>query len=202
MKKEKLSPNMPTFDIEPSDIRSFILAKLNNYVGINEDEERMRQETILFIQNNPNCFSRKLLTGHVNGSAWVVDSEMRMALLTHHTKLDRWLQLGGHSDEDPNTLNVAQREAIEESGLQSVLPISQEIFDIDVHPIPEKGDEPGHLHYDIRFIFTADPEEELVISSESKDLQWVEIDAISALNPSESLIRMVTKTKKLKDNDR
>lgn len=202
MKKEELPYNMSAFNIEPSDARGFILAKLYDYVGFNKDEERMRQETILFIQNNPNCFSRKLLTGHVNGSAWIVDSEMRMALLTHHTKLDKWLQLGGHSDEDPNTLNVAQREAIEESGLKKILPVLQEIFDIDVHPIPEKGDEPEHLHYDIRFIFTANSEEELVISNESKDLRWVEIDAISALNTSESLIRMVTKTKKLKGNDK
>jgi len=183
---------------EPTDARNLILTKLNNYLGSNEDEERMRQEMILFIKNNPNCFSRKLLTGHVNGSAWIVDKDMKMALLTHHAKLDKWLQLGGHSDEDPDTFSVARREAVEESGLKSIAPLSQEIFDLDIHPIPEKGEEKEHFHYDIRFIFTANPEEKLLISSESKDLKWIEIDEISSLNQSESLLRMVRKTKELK----
>lgn len=189
-----------TIDMQSLGERNLILSKLHDYRGFNEDEEKMRRDTILFIQNNPNCFSRKLLIGHVNGSAWIVDPRMRKVLLTHHAKLNKWLQLGGHSDEDPDTLNVAYREALEESGLQSIVILSQEIFDIDIHPIPAKGDEPEHLHYDIRFIFTANPQERLLVSNESKDLQWVEIDAISDLNPSEAMTRMVLKTKNLRDN--
>ena len=50
------------------------------------------------------------------------------------------------------------------------------------------------LNYDLRFMIEADPEEPLVISSESKDLAWVELSRVTALNSEESMARMVRKT--------
>jgi len=52
-------------------------------------------------------------SGHITASAWVVDRAGTMALLTHHRKLGRWLQLGGHADGDPDVRRVALREAME-----------------------------------------------------------------------------------------
>jgi hypothetical protein len=40
----------------------------------------------------------------------------------------------------------------------------------------------------------ADPTEPLVISHESKDLAWVDVAGVTALNPEESMARMVRKT--------
>ena len=57
-------------------------------------------------------------------------------LLMHHTKLDKWFQLGGHCDGDPDVINVAIKEASEESGIKNIKPLSLEIFDIDIHLIP------------------------------------------------------------------
>ncbi len=177
--------------------RAQILDKLEAYVGIDHAEESMRRATIEFIRGNENCFERSLLIGHVNGSAWIVDSSFQYVLLTHHQKLDKWLQLGGHSDGNSDTLDVASREAWEESGLESVKPLTGDIFDIDVHTIPERGSEPEHEHYDIRFIFTADMKEELKVSPESKDLRWVRLEEIDKLNTSDSLKRMAEKTRRL-----
>lgn len=178
--------------------RELILQKLYSYRGINEKEESMKQELISFVQNNPGCFKRSLLTGHVNGSAWVVDDDFEFVLLTHHAKLDKWLQLGGHSDGDPDTLSVAYREAQEESGLNSLKAFSQEIFDLDIHSIPERGSEPEHLHYDVRFLFVANREESLLMTPESKYLQWIELERVILLNDSDSFLRMIDKTKGLK----
>ena len=44
-------------------------------------------------------------------------------------------------------------------------------------------------------MFEADPEELLAITSESKDLAWVEIERVTTLNPEESMARMVRKTR-------
>lgn len=175
--------------------RQYLLDKLDSYKGIDRNEEGMRKELILFVQGNENCFERSLLIGHVNGSAWIVDSSFQYVLLTHHTKLNKWLQLGGHSDGDANTFAVAYREAREESGLTSIKPISENIFDIDIHSIPARNDEPEHLHYDIRFAFTADKNEPLSISTESKDLQWVNLGNVHTLHNNDSVMRMVWKTK-------
>jgi len=157
-------------------------------------EAAMVAEIIRFVEEEADCLLRSCVPGHLTGSAWVVSPERERVLLTHHRKLDKWLQLGGHADGDGDLLAVALREAREESGLTRVRVVSAEIFDVDRHWIPERKGEPGHYHYDLRFLLEADPSEQLAITSESKDLAWVEIGRVTALNPEESVARMVRKT--------
>jgi 8-oxo-dGTP pyrophosphatase MutT (NUDIX family) len=151
--------------------------------------------TIRFVEEHPDCLLRSCLSGHLTGSAWIVSPDRRRTLLTHHQKLDRWLQLGGHADGDPDLLAVAMREAREESGLTKLRAVSPAIFDVDRHWIPARKLEPGHWHHDLRFLIEADPAEPLKISEESKDLAWVELDRVGVLNPSESMVRMVRKSR-------
>src|SRR5512134_1717771 len=81
-------------------------------------EDRVRADHVRqFVRANPDCFERSNPEGHVTGSAWIVSADRRSFLLTHHRKLGRWLQLGGHADGDPDPLRVALREAQEESGM-------------------------------------------------------------------------------------
>ncbi len=157
-------------------------------------EAEMTAATITFVEAEVECLRRECVPGHLTGSAWVVSPDRTRTLLTHHYKLDLWLQLGGHADGDPELLAVALREAREESGLVNVRAVSTEVFDVDRHWIPARKTEPGHYHYDVRFIIEADPHEPLVISSESKDLAWVDVARVTALNAEESMARMVRKT--------
>ncbi len=115
-------------------------------------------------------------------------------LLTHHLKLEKWLQLGGHADGESDLLDVAAREAGEESGLASLRPLHRAIFDVDRHLIPARDAAPAHDHYDLRFIFEADGRERVIVSTESKALAWIELARVAALNPEESMARMVRKT--------
>ncbi len=154
----------------------------------------MVADTIRFVQEHEDCFLRSCVPGHLTGSAWILSPDRTRTLLTHHHKLDKWLQLGGHADGDTDLLAVALKEAREESGLNNVHAVSAEIFDVDRHWIPARKSDPGHYHYDLRFMIEADPAEPLVISSESKDLAWVEVSRVAALNPEESMARMVRKT--------
>lgn len=154
----------------------------------------MTQETLRFVEAEETCLWRTCLPGHLTGSAWIVSPDRSRVLLTHHRKLGKWLQLGGHADGDPDLLSVALREAREESGLTRLRPLSAEPFDVDRHWIPERKSEPAHWHYDLRFLIEADPNEPLIVSHESKDLAWVEIARVAALNSEESMQRMVRKT--------
>jgi 8-oxo-dGTP pyrophosphatase MutT (NUDIX family) len=113
-------------------------------------------------------------------------------LLTHHRKLGRWLQLGGHADGDEDALRVALREAREESGLD-VAPVSSRLFDVDVHEIPARGPDPVHLHYDLRFAIRAIASEAFRVSDESHALRWVSIDRIRTLTEETSILRMAAK---------
>ena len=123
-----------------------------------------------------------------------MDATRTRTLLTHHRKLNLWLQLGGHADGDPDLLAAALREGREESGLMRLRAVSGEIFDLDRHRIPARKTEPEHWHYDLRFMIEADPAEEIAVSDESHDLAWVELGRVAALNPEESMARMVRKT--------
>ena len=113
-----------------------------------------------FVRAHPDCFLRSCREGHITGSAWILSADHRQALLTHHRKLDRWLQLGGHSDGESDPRQVALREAQEESGLARFrfLPEASDPLplDLDVHPIPAFGGEPAHLHLDVRFLLVAE----------------------------------------------
>ena len=165
-------------------------------VATDARDRDLAEEFVRFAETNPDCLLRSCVPGHFTGSAWVVDAGRKRTLLTHHRKLDKWLQLGGHADGDAALLAVALREAQEESGLKAVRAVSAEIFDLDRHLIPARKNEPEHWHYDVRFFIEADPAEPLVITSESKDLAWVELAEVARLNPEESMVRMVRRTAK------
>ncbi|SVA72308.1 uncharacterized protein METZ01_LOCUS125162 [marine metagenome] len=157
--------------------------------------EKTAQSILSFLQADKNPFSRKNFHGHFTGSAWIVNPDKSKILMTHHRKIGKWLQLGGHADDEKDLLKVSQREAKEESGLNNFVILSKEIFDMDIHEIPSIGAEPRHLHYDIRFLLEADPDKEsITVSDESYDVAWIELDKIQQLNSEESIMRMVKKT--------
>ena len=112
-------------------------------------------------------------------------------LLAYHAKLGRWLQPGGHSDGDPDTLAVALREAREESGLD-VRVLDDAIFDIDVHGIPARDGEPAHLHFDVRSLVQA-RDDRFRVSEESHALAWVPAAGLNTLTDEESVLRMARK---------
>lgn len=174
--------------------RELTLQLLDQHQPADAHEARMLEDIKQFVRRYDNFHSRQQLAGHLTGSAWVVSEDRSHSLLTYHGKFDCWVQLGGHVEDDADMLSAAWREAREESGLETVAPLSTQIFDVDVHSIPANPKEPAHFHYDIRFLFAADRNLPLVVSNESKDLAWVEIEKIAELTGEESVLRMVRKT--------
>jgi len=149
-----------------------------------------------FIRENEDCYSRSLLEGHLTGSAWIVTPAFSHCLLIHHRKLNRWLQPGGHADGIHDIQRVARKEATEETGLTSPVLYTPAIFDLDIHTIPERKEVPEHLHYDVRFIYVADPEAPLNISPETNHVAWWSLQAAEALvQENDSILRMIQKTR-------
>lgn len=172
--------------------RETLLTELEQYRQDYPAESATVGQFITFVRENENCFERELLIGHITGSAWVVNTAGTHALFTHHRKLEKWLQLGGHADGDPDVLAVAIREVKEESGLDAT-PLSTVIFDLDAHPIPARKDVPAHIHYDIRYLLQTTGNEAYTVSDESFDLKWIPLEEIIQFTQGEDTHRMATK---------
>lgn len=140
--------------------------------------------TLRLLDRHAKPWQRSVPEGHLTASAWVVDRSGRYAAMIHHRKLNRWLQPGGHIDDtDQSWRTAAQRELAEETGLTAFLAhdSDNQLFDVDVHAIPARPDEPAHFHYDLRFLFVADVgvvhgvsgESSLALNAEeSNDCRW------------------------------
>ncbi|MCA8942028.1 MAG: NUDIX hydrolase [Planctomycetes bacterium] len=151
------------------------------------------------VESRADCLERACEPGHVTASAWIVSADLERCLLTHHRKLGRWLQLGGHADGEPDPRRVALTEAREESGMDDfelrdcgdgVLTL-----DIDVHAIPARRGEPEHEHHDFRFLFVACAGQRLEISDESLELRWFAWDELP--DGDESVGRMAERARRL-----
>jgi 8-oxo-dGTP pyrophosphatase MutT (NUDIX family) len=173
--------------------RRQLIDAIGSYVTQFPEEENFR-EKFLSLLNSEGCFQRDHLPGHITGSAFIIDKSRKFTLLTHHAKLNKWLQPGGHADGDENISGVALREAMEETGLKNFSALQNGIFDIDIHLIPARNNFPEHFHYDVRILLGASRDEGLTITEESHDLAWLSLHDIGSMTGNHSLVRMMKKT--------
>lgn len=152
-----------------------------------------KTQMIKFINDNEACFERSLEIGHVTASAWLLNKDGSKALLMHHAKLNEWFQPGGHCDGNHDVLEVALKEAREESGVAQIHPVFEDIFDIDIHLIPENKSQKAHYHYDVRFLLQITSDEEVFGNSESKELRWITRNKNELLTDNPSVARMFNK---------
>jgi 8-oxo-dGTP pyrophosphatase MutT (NUDIX family) len=172
--------------------RRIVIGLLENYAARFPAERARLTQFVDFVHANERCFERDCWAGHVTGSAWLVNQTRDRVLLTHHKKLGRWLQLGGHSDGVADPLTVAIREAEEESGLD-VIALESAVFDIDIHEIPARNSDPAHLHFDLRFALQTRDGDAFQVSAESHDLAWVNVRRLEDYTDEESVLRMSRK---------
>lgn len=178
--------------------RADLLSLLAAYGPSDPGEEEAKSRIVEFVMENVEL-GRPNPAGHVTASALVVDAVFGRLLLNHHAKLGIWIQFGGHVEAGEGLVEAALRETREESGLASVRLLSAGIFDVDVHPIPARGDVAAHYHYDLRFLAVADPGEAFAVSPESLALRWIALEELPAYSSSESMLRMGRKVAALRD---
>ena len=166
-----------------------------------EDESTDLARIRAFVARHPDPFDRRIREGHLTGSAVIVSEDGARTLLLHHAKLDRWLQPGGHADPGETTgEEVALREATEETGLTGLVlhPTAPRPLDVDVHDIPARGEEPAHLHLDLRYLVVASAGAALSRSTdETRDMKWVAWEHVASLGPDDGLRRALRKARRI-----
>lgn len=158
-----------------------------------------------FVLTNAECAERTHLPGHLTGSAVVVTQDLSHVLLTLHRKLNRWLQLGGHADGSHDLTEVAMREAREESGLPDLRFVQYAkgdeplLFDLDIHWIPPRN-EPGHYHYDARYLIATSKPDAIAVSDESHELKWFGVAEAFQVTRERSMHRLLEKIAYVRDH--
>jgi len=161
-------------------------AQLSAYIPENEQEQRDLACIRAFLQSNSDAFQRDNLTAHMTASAWVVNPERTKVLLVYHNIYQSWSWCGGHADGETDLLAVALRECREETGVQQVRPVTDDIFSVEILTVDgheKRGSYvPSHLHLNVTYLLEA-PETEVlsVCEGENSAVRWFSLaEALAA----------------------
>ena len=161
----------------PLSVRDSAISILTEWQAPDPAQDSLRHAVLAFVHGRTDACRRECVPGHITASALVLDHTSRQVLLTLHPRLGRWVQLGGHcDDDDADIVAAALREAIEESGVAG-LRIAPELAAVHVHPVTCSLGVPTR-HLDLQFVAHAPAGAQIAISDESEDLRWWPADAL------------------------
>jgi 8-oxo-dGTP pyrophosphatase MutT (NUDIX family) len=149
---------------------------LTGYEDADAGQRAIRQAMLAYLDARPDALQRSCVPGHFTASTLVVDPSREAVLLTLHPRVGKWLQLGGHFEDDESIVDAALREAVEEGGIAD-LKLDPQVLNLDVHPVTCSLGVPTR-HLDVRFLAIAPPGAEPTISDESLDLRWFHRDRL------------------------
>ena len=163
-----------------------IYEQIKAYRPWNEQERQDQAVILAFLDKNPDAFYRTNLLAHMTASAWVVNPQRSKVLMVYHRLYDSWSWTGGHADGEEDLLAVALREVREETGVQRLRPVTEEIYSLEVLTVDghEKHGRyvPSHLHLNVTYLLEAEEDQPLrVCEAENSGVAWFSLaDALSA----------------------
>ncbi|MEI6236494.1 MAG: NUDIX domain-containing protein [Planctomycetota bacterium] len=173
---------------------SIVRDLLAGHVPADDSERESLRRIRDLVETASAPFSRAhFAPGHLTASGIVLNAERSRTLLIFHTKLQRWLQPGGHFEDGENDPSVAAaREVIEETGIATRWPgAAPLVLDVDVHLIPARKADPYHFHFDLRMLLIAEPGEIRV--QEVAEARWCAPHEFDALKLDPGTIRALKK---------
>ena len=166
-----------------------LIDDIKRYRPCCEQEERDKAVTLAFLDANEDAFLRENLVAHMTASAWVVNPARNKVLMVYHRLYDSWAWTGGHADGETDLLSVALRECREETGVEHVRPVSEDIYSLEILTVDghEKHGQyvPSHLHLNVTYLLEADESDRVQIcEAENSGVRWFSLEeALTA--PSE-----------------
>jgi len=157
--------------------------EIKDYAPKNEQELQDKNVILNCIQLFPqDILLRDNEIAHITSSGFILNKSLDRTLLIHHNIRNTWAWTGGHADGNSNLLDVALREATEETGV-SVTPISKKIASVDVLTVTghfKAGKYVNsHLHLSIAYLLTANESDSTTIMpDENSGVEWFPIDKI------------------------
>ena len=160
-----------------------LITQIQSYIPVNEQEETDRKTFLGWLEKDEDISIRDHLIGHLTASAWVVTPDRKRVLMAYHKLYDSWAWLGGHADGDWDLLQVAEKEAREESGIRSLRVVSREPISLEILTVAgheKKGKYvPCHLHLNLTFLFEAEQAQALTVKpDENSGVAWLDMDSL------------------------
>ena len=163
-----------------------IYSQIEKYCPFNEQEQQDKLRILHFLKNNPDAFERSNMCAHMTASAWVINPEATKVLMVYHKLYDSWSWTGGHADGERDMLALAIREVQEETGVQNVRPVTEDIYSLEVLTVDghvKRGEYvSSHLHMNVTYLLMADERETLhICEDENSGVAWFSLeDALKA----------------------
>lgn len=156
---------------------------IEKFTPYNEQEEVEKRIMLKCINDFDDVLTRQNEYGHFTSSAIILNKERTKMLMIYHKIYNSWAWVGGHSDGDSDLLHVAMKEAKEETGIKNVIPISKDIYSLEIVTVnghEKRGKYVGsHVHLNATYLLEADENESIHIKEdENSGVKWVPIDEI------------------------
>lgn len=154
------------------------LLTLTQWTARNTQQQELQSLYLEYLRHHPEGLSRTCVPAHLTASTLVVSADRERVMLHHHAKYGRWLQFGGHLEAGDQTLSAgALREAVEESGVESVQLVAQAPVQLDRHAVRCGPLHPA-FHHDVRYVAVAPDRAPVCVSAESLDVRWFSRSAL------------------------
>lgn len=157
--------------------------KIEKYIPYNKQEKNDKKTILDYMNKFDNLLTRENEVAHFTASAWTVNKERTKVLMIYHKIYNSWSWTGGHADGDTNLLYTAVRELKEETGIEKVNILKDDIFSLEticVNGHIKRGKYvSSHLHFNLTYLLEVDEKEELKIKEdENSGVKWIDIEDI------------------------
>ena len=157
--------------------------QIEKYKPYNEQEEKDKKLMLKYIDTFEDVLTRKNEFGHFTASSWAVNKDRTKVLMIYHNIYKSWAWTGGHADGESDLLKTAIRELKEETGVENVKVINDDIFSLEIicvnGHIKNGKYVSSHVHLNLTYLLEVDEKETLKIKKdENSGVKWINIEDI------------------------
>jgi len=160
---------------------------IEKYKPYNEQEEKDKQTILKYMNTFEDVLTRDNEFAHFTASSWVVNKERTKVLMIYHNIYKSWAWTGGHADGDADLLNAAVRELKEETGVENVKVLDDNIFSLEIVCVNghvKRGKYvSSHVHLNVTYLLEVDEAEKLKIKEdENSGVKWINIEDVEKVS--------------------
>ena len=157
--------------------------EIRNYPAQIEQEAADRLEMLRLCElHGDGLLTRDCDTAHMTGSGFIVNAARTHTLMVYHNIYQSWSWTGGHADGEEDLMQVALREAKEETGAE-VKALWPQPVSLDIVPVFghfKRGHYVrAHMHLNLTYALVVPDDARLVVKpDENSGVKWIAFDRL------------------------